>query len=150
MSEFASLGDTMKVRRGKRKDFEALADIFAADTPSHEVSYRWYVKILKDLNHDLYVAEGEARILGLVSVGYFKSIQDGGRRAVIEYLGSVSHAPPGIKRKLVEIVLGRARKKNCWRIEASRLCVDDEVLRGFGLTEEVTSYSLLLPPKVVT
>ena len=138
------IGDTMRIRRGKRKDFEALARIAAAHTP---VSYRWYVKILKDLNHDLYVGEEEHRILGFSSVGYFKSIQDGGRRAVIEFLGLAHDASPEVAEKLLSHALQRVRKKGCRRVEASPVRIDGGLLRSLGMSEEVPVFSLFLEPK---
>jgi hypothetical protein len=99
---------------------------------------------LKDLNHDLYVAETADGILGFASIGYYKSIREGGRRAVIECLHLLPAAAASAKRKLLEWAVGRAKKKNCRRLEASGLSVEEEVLEGAGLLERGCTRSLFL------
>lgn len=137
----------MKIRRANRKDFESIAGLLREEEGAGELSYRWYVKILKDLNQDLHVIEEEGKVLGFASVAYFKSVQDGGRRAVIECLKSAPSALPAVKEELVRHAMERAQKKNCRIIGARPPSRDRETLHTFGFHEEVPSLCIVLPSR---
>jgi hypothetical protein len=135
----------VKIRRAKRKDFESVAGLLQGERSPSEPSYRWYVKVLKDLNHDLHVMEDEGTVLGFASVGYFKSVQDGGRRAVIECLRCAFGASRAVKEELIRHAVERARKKNCTAIGAPPLSVDRDILGAFGFQEGIPSLWMVLP-----
>ena len=77
-------------RRARRTDFDAIAAILAASglpAPAPErAGLRRFRRLVADLGTDLYVAETDARVLGIVHVTYVRPVS-GAPRARLELLG---------------------------------------------------------------
>jgi len=104
-------------RRARRTDFDAISALLADSgltVPGAErAALRHFRHLVADLGGDLYVAESDAHILGLVHVVYTRHLF----RAPRARLGLLVVAPPargrGIGRSLAALAAGRARRRGC-------------------------------------
>lgn len=141
----------IRIRRGRRKDYTALAAL--GGWPSVDAqparSVRLFRRVVSDLAYDLYVAEADERIIGLVAVSYVRVLPLGGQRAQLEELVvDRDHRGQGIGRKLVDFALRRAEKRGVRSIEARS--ADESVgrfLEHVGFRAEGRSYEASLPPQ---
>jgi ribosomal protein S18 acetylase RimI-like enzyme len=139
----------IRIRRGRRTDYAALAalgDWPSVDGPAAR-SVRLFRRVVSDLAYDLYVAEADERIVGLLAVSYVRVLPLGGQRARLEELVvGREHRGLGVGRKLVDLALRRARKRGVRVIEAR---ANDEgsgrFLDHVGFRVQGRSYEISLP-----
>ena len=132
-------GTAVRVRRGRRRDFEAVRALLAA--PAGERLARVFRRILADLGTDVYVAEDEGgEIVGMVSVLYARSLARGGLAALLE--GARARGP-ALLGGLVAFAEERARKRGCRRL-AAWVDADDVDLRSALLARGYQTGELLV------
>lgn len=132
-------GTAVRVRRGRRRDFEAVRALLAA--PAGEHLARVFRRILADLGTDVYVAEDErGEIVGMVSVLYARSLVRGGPAALLD--GARARGP-ALLGGLIAFAEERARKRGCRRL-AVRVDADDADLRAALLARGYRSGELLV------
>ena len=131
-------GTDVRVRRGRRRDLEALGRTLGVPVAGRLA--RVFRRILADLGNDVYVAEDAGgELVGVVSVVYRRSLVQGGLAAVLDgvrtHPGAVS-----LLDGLVAFAEERARRRGCRRLTA---CVAPEdgavratlVARGYRVGE---------------
>lgn len=75
----------IRIRRARRTDFDALAALLDRGDVSPRAK-RMFRNVVADLAYDLYVAEAEGALAGVVGVSYVRSLSLGGQRATLEEL----------------------------------------------------------------
>ena len=121
----------IRIRRGRRTDYAALAALcgWPAVDGSRARSVRMFRRTVADLAYDLYVAEGNGAIVGVVAVSYVRELRLGGQRATLEELVvDRERRRSGVGRRLVEFVIERARRRGARAFEARP---DDEAAAHF-------------------
>jgi N-acetylglutamate synthase-like GNAT family acetyltransferase len=121
----------IRYRRARRVDFPAIdALLRAAGAPEFtpdRAMLRRFRRLVADLGADLYVAEIDARLLGVVHVTYARTLI--GQRAHLELLVVAGDARGrGIGRGLVTLAAQRARRRGC----AVLCCVAAAAADGTG------------------
>lgn len=111
----------IRIRRGRRADFEALAALCAwpmvEKSPAR--STRLYRNTVSDLAYDLYVADEGGTPVGMVVVSYVRALSLGGQRATLEDLVvRPDRRRAGLGRRLLEFAIGRARRRGARAFEA--------------------------------
>ena len=109
-------GETIHVRRGRRSDFPRVRALLpvAADARQERFDRRTFAS----LTGDVYVAEDAAgAILGLVAVGYLRSVTAGRTIAVLDAVRAIADAAPVLDR-LIAFAEARARRRGCTRLTA--------------------------------
>jgi GNAT superfamily N-acetyltransferase len=112
----------IRIRRGRRTDYDRLAALGAWPAVDGSVrrSIRLFRKVVSDLAYDLYVADQAGDLVGMITVSYARVLGLGGQRALLEELVvRPDRRGVGIGRRLVEFVLGRARKRGAKAFRAS-------------------------------
>jgi GNAT superfamily N-acetyltransferase len=106
------------IRRGRRTDYAVLAALCAWPAAGH-ASARLFRRTLADLAYDLYVAEDEGRMIGMVAVSYVRALALGGQRATLEELVvDQGKRRAGVGRQLAEFAIRRARRRGARAFEA--------------------------------
>ena len=121
----------IRIRRGRRTDYAALAALCGwpavAGSPARAV--RMFRRTVADLAYDLYVAEEDGTLVGVVAVSYVRELRLGGQRATLEELVvDRGRRRSGVGRRLVEFVIERARRRGARAFEARP---DDEAAARF-------------------
>ena len=117
-------GTDIRVRRGRRRDVEALARVLGATADGRLV--RVFRRHLADLGNDVYVAEDAGgELVGVVAVVYRRSLVEGGLAATLDGV----RAPDGLIEGLLAFAEERARRRGCRRLTAC-LAADDATLRA--------------------
>lgn len=133
----------LEIRRGRRQDFAAVMRLLAPgalEAPDRR-TLRRFRHIAADLGADLYVATLGGKVVGVIHVSYARQLT-GGQRARIEALGAdAEYARHDIRQHLVDLALGRARKREC----ASVCCVPagreaGSAVEHAGLRQHATEY----------
>jgi len=111
------LNPPIRYRRARRTDFTAIDALLRAagapDSGRDRAILRRFRRLVADLGADLYVAETDARLLGVVHVSYARSLIIG-QRAQLELLVVAADARGrGIGRGLVSLAAQRARRRGC-------------------------------------
>ena len=111
----------IRIRRGRRTDYAALAALGAwpgvEGNPARSV--RLFRRVAADLAYDLYVADAGERLLGFVAMSYVRALSLGGQRATLEQLVvHPDHRGRGLGRRLLELVLSRAKRRGAILVEA--------------------------------
>jgi GNAT superfamily N-acetyltransferase len=111
----------IRIRRGRRTDYEALSALCAwpmvDESPAR--STRLFRNTVSDLAYDLYVADDGGLPIGLVAVSYVRVLPLGGQRATLEELVvRPDRRGAGIGRRLLEFAVGRARRRGARAFEA--------------------------------
>lgn len=104
----------MRIRRGRRTDFEALAalGLWPRVDDSPRRSIRLFRNVVADLAYDLYVADEDGTAVGVIAVSYVRSLGLGGQRANLEELVvRADRRGSGIGRQLVDFVVRRALRR---------------------------------------
>jgi GNAT superfamily N-acetyltransferase len=104
-------------RRARRVDFDAIRALIEAcglPVPSTErAALRHFRRVVADLGGDLYVADVDAHVLGVVHVTYSRHLA-GPPHGSLELVAVAPDARgQGIGRGLVAFVAGRARRRGC-------------------------------------
>ena len=116
-----TLSDDIRIRRGRRTDYPALAALCAwplrDGSPARSV--RLYRRTVADLAYDLYVAEDGKRPIGVVAVSYVRTLRLGGQRATLEELYvDPERRGAGVGRRLLELAVRRAARRGARAFEA--------------------------------
>ncbi len=140
----------LKIRRGKRLDFAAVRALVASQSRweglAEKKLARLFRRLVKNLGYDLYVAEHQGHICGVVVVSYHHLLVQGGLCALVNTL----IAPEGeIRRGLFAFALERAQKRGCRRVEV-QIQEDqreewDGLLAAYGFREAGRWFSRTLP-----
>lgn len=105
----------VRVRRGRRSDFERLRALLPADPVRRE---RFDRRTLATLGGDVYVAEDAGgEIVGVVAVVYLRSLAAGRFDAVLD-TALVRGSAAGLLDELVAFAETRARRRGCRRLAA--------------------------------
>lgn len=104
-------------RRARRTDFDAIREILLAsalpDLNSQRGGRRRFRNLVADLGADLYLAEIDGRVQGLVHITYSRHLL-GETRARIELLAvAPAVRGRGAGRSLLALAAARARKRGC-------------------------------------
>lgn len=104
-------------RRARRTDFDAvraiLMDNGLAETAAQRAELRRFRRLVADLGADLYVAEIDARVQGIVHVTYSRLLV-GGPLARLELLAVAPEIRGhGVGRSLAALAASRARRRGC-------------------------------------
>lgn len=120
-------GTDVRVRRGRRRDADALGRVLGVPFDGRRA--RVFRRLLADLGNDVYVAEDAGgELVGMVAVVYRRSLVGGGLAAVLD--GVRTRAGAGsLLDGLVAFAEERARRRGCFRLTA---CVapDDAAVRA--------------------
>ncbi len=85
--------------------------------PSDKALVRLFRHLVSDLGYDLYVAEQDGEVCGVVMVGYRHLLVQGGLCAVLD--GVITAESGGeIRQRLLAFAQERARKKGCRMFQA--------------------------------
>lgn len=111
----------IRIRRGRRADFEALSALCAwpmvEESPAR--STRLFRNTVSDLAYDLYIADDGDTPVGMVAVSYVRALSLGGQRATLEELVvRPDRRSAGLGRRLLEFAIGRARRRGARVFEA--------------------------------
>jgi N-acetylglutamate synthase-like GNAT family acetyltransferase len=111
----------LKIRRGKRVDFAAVMALVQRgeerEWPSEKALVRLFRRLVSDLGYDLYVAERDGQVCGVVMVGYRRLLVQGGLCAVLD--GVITTETGGeIEQQLIAFAQERAHKKGCRLFQA--------------------------------
>ena len=138
----------IRIRRGRRADFEALAQLcsWPVVEASPARSTRLYRNTVSDLAYDLYIADEGGTPVGMVAVSYVRALSLGGQRATLEDLVvRPDRRGSGLGRRLLEFAIGRARRRGARAFEARP---SDEAAERFldrvGFRPGAPRYSLSL------
>lgn len=111
----------IRYRRARRTDFDAVGSILAANglpapTPQRADLHR-FRRLVSDLGADLYVAEIDARVVGLVHVTYSRHLS--GQRGRLALLVVAPEAQSRrVGRGLAALAAQRARRRGCTALRA--------------------------------
>jgi hypothetical protein len=109
-------GTDVRVRRGRRRDLDALGGTLGV--PVEGRLARMFRRILADLGNDVYVAEdASGELVGVVSVVYRRSLMEGGLAAILDGVRTRPGATP-LLEGLVAFAEERARRRGCRRLTA--------------------------------
>jgi GNAT superfamily N-acetyltransferase len=111
----------IRIRRGRRKDYPALAALCAwpQRDGSPARSMRLFRHTVADLAYDLYVAEDGDRPIGVVAVSYVRVLRLGGQRATLEEIYvAPERRGSGVGRRLLDFAVGRAEGRGARAFEA--------------------------------
>ena len=112
----------IRIRRGRRTDFDALSALGAWPSvdASPRRSIRLFRRVIGDLAYDLYVADEEGSAVGMVTVSYVRVLGLGAQRAMLEELVvREDRRGAGIGRRLAEFAIHRAEKRGARLVRAS-------------------------------
>ena len=85
--------------------------------PSEKALARLFRRLVSDLGYDLYVAEQNGEVCGVVMVGYRRLLLQGGLCAMLDgVITAKSEAEIG--QQLIAFAKERARKKGCRLVQA--------------------------------
>jgi hypothetical protein len=106
----------VRVRRGRRTDLPRVRSLLpVADAARRE---RFDRRTLASLAGDVYVAEdADGAIVGIVSVAYLRSLNEGRFAAVLDAAHAAADSPPLLDR-LIAFAETRARRRGCRRLAA--------------------------------
>lgn len=129
-----------RIRRSRRTD---LARVRALLPPRGEArAERFDRRTLADPKQDVYVAESASgTIVGVVAVGYVRSLHEGRHLAVLDAARIAPDAAP-VLDALLDLAEARARQRGCRRVHAWP-AADDGALRtallsrGWSVAEDV-------------
>jgi GNAT superfamily N-acetyltransferase len=140
----------LRIRRAHRRDQAALAALggWPGIEESERRSIRLYRNVVSDLAYDLYVAEEDGAPVGLVAVSYVRSLPLGGQRATLEDLVvRADRRGAGVGRRLLDFVIGRARRRGARTFEARPPdAAAERFLERAGFEPEGRRYRIALPP----
>jgi len=111
----------IRIRRGRRTDYAALNALcgWPAVGRNPARSVRMFRRTVADLAYDLYVAEENGTLVGVVAASYVRELRLGGQRATLEELVVVSERRrAGVGRRLLDFVIARARRRGARTFEA--------------------------------
>lgn len=116
-------------RRARRTDFDAIGVILAASglpVPAPgRAALRRFRRLIADLGADLYVAETDARVLGVVHITYTRHL-NGAPQARLEVLAVAPAARgQGVGRGLAALAAARARRRGCASLRCSAAVATD-------------------------
>ena len=119
----------IRYRRARRTDFAAIdAVVRSGRTPAaapDRSALRRFRRLVADLGADLYVAETDACLLGVVHVSYVRHLTLG-QRAQLELLAVAADARGrGVGRGLVALAAQRARRRGCATLLCSAVTAAD-------------------------
>jgi len=111
----------LKIRRGKRVDFTAVIALVqrteGREWPPEKALVRLFRRLVSDLGYDLYVAEQNGEVCGVVMVGYRRLLIQGGLCAMLDGVITVESGGE-IGQRLITFAKERARKKGCRLVQA--------------------------------
>ena len=114
-----------RVRRGRRHDLAQVAAVLGVDDGGLK---RLYVRVLKDLRTDVYVAEEPGGgIVGIVALLYARSLVQGGPAAVLDGARARGVSVGPVLDGLVAFAEERARRRGCRRLCAWSGTVDADL-----------------------
>lgn len=104
-------------RRARRSDFDAIRAIMVSaglpGPPPERAALRQFRRVVADLGADLYVADVDACVLGVVHITYTRRLS-GAPRAHLELLAVAADARGrGVGRGLATFAAARARRRGC-------------------------------------
>lgn len=116
-------------RRMRRADFEAVSALLAANglaAPAPDrAALRHFRRLVADLGADVYVAEIDARVVGLVHVTYQRRLND----APLARLELLVVAPEahrrGVGRGLATLAAQRAQRRGCTKLRCAAVADSD-------------------------
>src|SRR5262245_41575946 len=115
MRRTARASSGVRVRRGRRSDFDRVRALLPADPARRE---RFDRRTLATLTGDVYVAEDAGGdIVGVVAVMYLRSLAAGRFEAVLD-AALVRDGAAGLLDDLVAFAEARARRRGCRRLAA--------------------------------
>jgi len=132
----------LRIRRARRLDFTAVMRLLAgAVVGADRRTLRRYRTIVADLGADLYVAEVDGEIAGVIHATYVRQL-GGGQRGRIEDLAADPQRPGlGIEKALLDFILARARKRSCSALSCVPASEEaGTVARTAGLKPHRTEY----------
>jgi GNAT superfamily N-acetyltransferase len=104
-------------RRARRTDFDAIGALLTAAgltaPPPERAALRNFRRLVADLGSDLYVAERDAQVLGLVHVVYARRLFRPARARLELLLVSPAARGHGVGRSLAALAVGRAQRRGC-------------------------------------
>jgi N-acetylglutamate synthase-like GNAT family acetyltransferase len=123
-------------RRARRSDFDAICALVESSglsAPGPErAALRRFRRLVADLGADLYVAEIDARVRGVVHVTYTRHLAHS-PQARLELLAVAPEARQrGVGRSLVAVAAARARRRGCAELRCGRAAATGEA-RAFLL-----------------
>jgi GNAT superfamily N-acetyltransferase len=141
-------------RRARRTDFDTVAAILAASSlpapAPGRAGLRRFRRLVADLGTDLYVAETDARVLGIVHITYVRPVS-GAPRARLELLAVAADARgQGVGRGLAALAAARARRRGCTALRCSAAAAAEGpraflVRTGWGAVGEELEFDLADP-----
>jgi GNAT superfamily N-acetyltransferase len=121
-------------RRARRSDFDAVRALLAAgglpDLPAERAGRHRFRTLIADLGADLYVAERDTQVVGVVHVVYTRRLT-GAPEAWLALLAVAPEARRrGVGRSLVAFAAARARRRGCSALRCGT-AADADAQRAF-------------------
>ncbi|HXJ36679.1 MAG TPA: hypothetical protein VMS22_21795 [Candidatus Eisenbacteria bacterium] len=117
MRETASATERIRLRRGRRSDLPRVRALLPGETPPRRE--RFDRRTLATLAGDVYVAESAGgEIVGVVSVGYLRSLGAGRFEAILDTAHTRNAADAPLLDRLIAFAEARARRRGCRRLAA--------------------------------
>jgi predicted N-acetyltransferase YhbS len=102
-------GTALRVRRGSRHDLAAVRAVLGRSGDDAR-ERRFFHRVARDPSVDLYVAEDDGGIVGVVALAYARSLVRGERAATLEVACRPAAA---VVEGLVDFATERARRSGC-------------------------------------
>jgi GNAT superfamily N-acetyltransferase len=104
-------------RRARRTDFDAVGAILrAADAPAprrDRAGLHRFRRVIADLGADIYLAEADGRLLGIVHVSYVRHVNRPPEARIELLIVDPPTRRQGIGRGLLALAAARARRRGC-------------------------------------
>lgn len=129
---------SVRHRRARRTDFDAIRTIVEASglsAPALErTALRRFRRVVADLGADLYVAEVETRVIGVVHVTYARHLA-GPAEAQLALLAVAPEVRrQGVGRGLVALAAARAQRRGCGALRCGAAAGSDHTRAFLGRT----------------
>jgi GNAT superfamily N-acetyltransferase len=110
-------------RRARRTDFDAVGAILqasAAPTPPRDrAGLHRFRRVVADLGADLYVAEADGRVLGIVHISYVRHVNRPPEARIELLVVDPPMRRQGVGRGLLVLAAARARRHGCVALRCS-------------------------------